>query len=68
MGIGQHVQYYEASLNGRDAAQARKRRLDALHQQRHCELANGMAEGGRPATVSRLLQDNGHPSRTEGYR
>jgi hypothetical protein len=41
--IGQHVAAFEESQNGRDAqavAQARKRKLDALYQQRNVELAN----------------------------
>jgi hypothetical protein len=38
--LGQHIAAFEASLNGRDAARDRKKKLDALYQQRNQELAN----------------------------
>jgi hypothetical protein len=46
--IGEQVAAFEQSLNGRDAqavAAARKRRLDALYQQRDHELANEWRKG-----------------------
>jgi hypothetical protein len=38
--LGEHITAFEQSLNGRDVANARQRRLDALYQQRNQELAN----------------------------